>query len=65
MASEWHKGVRDVALTLEDDGRMIDVFVTEELTRDATLFHDDGVWYCIFVQGMQMQLIAVPMWRFK
>lgn len=65
MASEWYKGIRDHTLTLEDDGRIIETFVTDELVRDATLYHDDGVWYAIFVTGQQMELTALPMWRLK
>ncbi len=63
MADEWNNGARSI--TDEDDGRNVQIFVTEELMRDGTVVRGfDGVWRILFENGQKKELVSIPRWRF-
>lgn len=63
MADEWNNGARSI--TDEDDGRTVQIFVTEELLRDGTVVRGfDGVWRILFENGQKKELVSIPRWRF-
>lgn len=64
MPSEWYKG-RVASLTDDDDGRNVEVFVTDELYRQGSLVRGfDGVWRIVYETGKKAELVSVPKWRF-
>lgn len=63
MADEWNNGARSI--TDEDDGRNVQIFVTEELLREGTVVRGfDGVWRILFENGQKKELVSIPRWRF-
>lgn len=65
MPNEWNKG-RVSSLTDDDDGRGVEVFVTDELKRTGTLVRGfDGVWRIVFETGRKPELVSIPKWRFE
>lgn len=52
-------------ITPEDDGRTVEMFVTEELLREGTVVRGfDGVWRVLFENGQKKELVSIPRWRF-
>jgi hypothetical protein len=63
LADEWNNGARSI--TDEDDGRNVQIFVTEELLREGTVVRGfDGVWRILFENGQKKELVSIPRWRF-
>lgn len=63
MANDWNRGARGI--TDEDDGRIVQILVTDELTRDGTVVRGfDGVWRILFENGQKKELVSIPLRRF-
>lgn len=72
MSNDWNKGIDNMP-TWTDDGRAVEVFVTDELLRSAKLSAEDcwydgeddiPIWYVRFENGQRTELVAIPKWRF-
>lgn len=64
MHSPWNSG-RISSLTDEDDGRNVEILVTDELYRRGLIVRGfDGVWRIVFETGKTVELASIPKWRF-
>jgi hypothetical protein len=72
LPNEWIKALETYPVW-GDDGKAIEVFVTEELVRSAKLSAEDcwhdgeddiPIWFVRFENGQRAELVAIPKWRF-
>lgn len=62
---EWYNGLRTYMPSAEDDGRSVEIMVTDEMKRPGKLVRGfDQVWRIVFDNEMKAELVSLPRWRF-
>lgn len=73
LKNDWNSGASTTSLSWSDNDKAIEVFVTDELVRNAKLSAEDcwydgeediPIWFVRFETGQRTELVSIPKWRF-